>query len=391
MDNLFFYLLPILTAVNLIMLIVWTYKCRREFDSLFNNAGKKTFFAVVFIFCLSLFLKLILVVPKHLYYNDEFYYMITAKNILLHINAGPYLKSSGWSVIIAIMFAVFGINNYVAIGTSIFFGALTTINIFLLVYFIFKDRYLAILSAVIFSIMPDHIFFSATAERSVVSIFFVTFSVLAMLLYFQNERKNLLWLSLLGISFASQIRPENYIFLALFVIGFYIFLKRWPDFKDNIWFIAACLCLPNLIWNCHYHSGLIINPAHSSYFNTVKCFLNLFDGSLYPLLFILLFSTGFLCLWYRKALYNLFIFLGFLALCLIYSYDWEGITLGYGFYTKTRFYICLYPFLIIWFAAGVSFFLDRFKNKKIRHCVFFSSLNCTLIFIFTLFGKCGIS
>ncbi len=356
-----FILIP--TILSFILLAVYIYKCRKEFDSLFKEAGRGVLFMIAAIFCLSLFLRATLVTPKHLLYNDEFYHMITAKNILLHANLGIYYKSLGWSSIIAVMFAVFGINNFVAIGTSIFFGALTIINVFLLIYLVFKNRSIALLSAFVFGVMPYHIFWSATAETNVVSIFFVTFSIAAMLLYFQNPARDLLWLSLLAISFASQIRPENYVFFAIFIAGFKIFMKRLPDFKEDPWLVAALLALPNLAHVFRYHQQVIVSPSRGLFTNMTNLFPRLFDASLYPFLFIVLFCAGFFYLWFRKVRSQVFFFLIFMALCLIYFYGWYDITSEPSpMWAKTRFYICLYPVLIIWFAAGAWFILRHIKN-----------------------------
>ncbi len=383
MNNFLYYFLPIPTIVNLILLLVWVYKCRAEASSLFKEAGKGALVSVAIVFCFSLLASFLLVVPKHLLYNDEFYYMLAAKNLFLHANFGLYFKSFGWPVILAGMFAVFGINNYVAIITSIFFSALTVLNIFLLIYLIYKDKYLAILCAIVFSLMPYQIFWGATAETSAASIFFITFCIFVMLLYFEKQTRNLLWLSLLGISFASQIRSENYILFGLFLAGFYIFLKRRPDFKDVIWFISAGLCLPNLIQIFRFYHQIDSNPANSVqllYPNMIWWLSKLFDSSLYPLLFILLFSLGFIYLWYRKTAYSFFTVLCFMALFPIYSYcTIRWIVEPASFVDKTRFYVFLFPFLIIWFAGGVSFFLEKAKKVGGRNAILLAVAAALLI------------
>jgi len=78
--------------------------------------------------------------------------MEAAKDLLLHGKALGYPKSMGWPVILAVVFAIFGVSNLVAINTSAIFGLLTPINIFLIGSEVFKNKGVGLFAAAIFSI-----------------------------------------------------------------------------------------------------------------------------------------------------------------------------------------------------------------------------------------------
>ena len=393
MKNLFLFFLVLPTVINFILLIVWLYKCRGYLKNFFYKQGWGMLIFLCIIFVVSFILRVTIVSPKHLMYTDEFLYMKAAKNLLMFGNFGDYRKSLGWPFINAIMFGIFGVSNWVSIYTSIFFGSLTTINIFLMVYFLFRDKYIAMLSSLIFAMMPAHILWSATAETNVVSIFFVTSCILVLFLYFKVQNEELSWLSLLLISFTAQIRGENYILFGLFIVGAFIFIKRMPKVKSDIWFISICLSLPNLIqlvlfqfstnWLEKESAGAMQGQNfsfHNLYSNSAALAPRLFDGSLYPELFVVLFLIGFIYLWYFSYKHNLFLFTWFIVIYLIYFAGWFQVCNTFS--AKARYFIAFYPIFTLWFASGLFFCLEKIKYLRLQR--FFLIVIASIILIYFL-------
>lgn len=362
------------TAIaSLGLCLFWAYRCRRDIARVGQEAGPKTFYLLAAFFCLAVLARLFLSTPKHLLFNDEFYHMIAAKNLALFNQFGYFVKAPGWSLLLAGMFALFGVHNYTAIGATLFLGALTVLSIFFLVFLILKERRIALLSALVFVLMPDHVFWSTTAETNVASLFFVTCAAVFMLLYYRQPTQELLWLCLMSITFSAHIRPENYFLFLLFILGAKSMAKSRPRLTGTPWLAAALLNLPFLFYASAYNRQYLVGQAPPPFLSFLQSFPRIFDSSLYPWIFILLFITGFIYGRRRYAASHRFILLWFVTLCFLYGYKWDGITCAPSpFWAKTRFYMGLYPSLTVWFGAGVLFVMSLAKRVQTQRRIFWA-------------------
>ena len=114
-----------------------------------------------------------------------------------------------------------------------------------------KKINLGIISAILFSFLPSHIRWSATAETNIISIFFISLAVFFSFLYYDKKRLSMLWSSMMMISFAAQFRIENYMMFPLFVFGTWVHNRdflRLIDMKSILPFaLALLLSFPNFM------------------------------------------------------------------------------------------------------------------------------------------------
>jgi type IV secretory pathway VirB3-like protein len=190
---------------------------------------------------------------------------------------------------------------------------------------------------------------------------------------------------MLLISFTAQIRGENYILFGLFILGAFIFLRNIPCLKQNIniWFAVTvvCLCLPNFVslikwqfaqnWLLKETSGFVVGKNFSLqnlFINSFAYAPELLNGVLYPGLFIILFLIGFVYLWYRNRMFNLFLSLWFIVFYLIYFSAWS-LRVQSSLMARSRFYIGFYPVFVIWCAGGILFFWNKIRNVQLKKIV----------------------
>ena len=159
--------------------------------------------------------------------------MGAAKNIVEYgksfLSTGQYSKQIGWPILLSVPFLLFGVNNYLAIYTSMFFGILSVPLMFILVYNLTKNKKIAIISSFLLAIYPMHIKYSGSAEIIIPSIFFILLTLMSFITYYQKNKKTLLILSILLLTFTIQIRLEN--ILIIFPIAYILWQKK-PKLKE---------------------------------------------------------------------------------------------------------------------------------------------------------------
>jgi len=381
MSNLSTQIGPAFVFLNFFIMLVLMYKTKSYWFAQIKGISSAQWIFLAFIFVVSVWLRFIVFKPRHIMYVDEFWYMEAAKNLITYGNIGGYLKSLGWPMLLSIVFLINGISNYIAIYTTAILGALTFFNIFLLTSMIYKNRWLGIVAAALFSILPGHVLWSVTAETNVPALYFITLAMFFTFLYFTHKTNLLLWTSLVSIGFIAQIRPENHIFFLLFLFGTFIFIKPFPEINFNYlapWILSFSLSIPDIArvlrdklsnnWLEAESKGMI----HGSNFSLNNLLYNskkwggyLFADTLHPLFFSFLFLLGCLyCYKYYRKYWKLLI-LWFGLIYITYFTAWfqtlGGTTQLYG---KVRFYLSFYPVLVI-FAAGGIYCLGQFIKRRI--------------------------
>ena len=391
--------IPLFILINFILLIILIFLNWRYIKKFLLEIDKKTWILLILIFVSALLVRILIPPHHHIMYIDEAWYMEAGKDMLLTGNQGSYTKSIGWPFILRIVFGVFGISNWVAIYTSIFLGALTTFNMFFLTFIITKKKGISLISALLFSLFPAHIRWSATAENNVVSLFFITLTIFFCFLYYRNKKASLLWLSIISLAFTVQFRPENHIFIVLFLLGCILY----QSFKKlNLKFITpllilAILVLPNLIvvldfklstnWmesdtlgqqtgsNWSFHN-LMYNPFHYGIY--------IFNFKFQPVIFSLLLIIGLIYMLYKQRKEALFLITWFCLIWFIYFFSWFQ-TLGGGtnILSKVRFFMSFYPITIIFAAYGILLIKDllsKFKNYRIKNKILPLTIIALVIF-----------
>ncbi len=393
--------------LNLILLIVLLYLNVNSLKQFFLKIKRTTWILLFAVLILALVLRIVIPSQIHLLYLDEYKYIEAGKNVISTGTLGDYAKSSGWPVILSIVFSVFGISNIVAIYTSIVFGSLTILLIFFLSLLLIKNQRISLFVALIFSLIPFHILWSSTAETNVVSVFFVALSLFFCCLYLESkdEDKLLFWLSWVTLAFTAQLRPENYILpLVFFLITLDLKKKHFlKSVTKSLVPLAVFLILSfgNFIVLFDFYNSVNWAESHTSGEITEKNFSlsNLWNNSktwgvfiflnqLHPYLFSLLFVLGFLYHMFNNKLNSfLFLLMLFCSFWIIYFSSWFSFNSGFDFLGKTRLYLNFYPILIIWVGYGLLFLQKiilnlkfKFLKEKIKH-LFFLVIVCVFIIV----------
>lgn len=358
-DYIFFAVL--VNFVTFIFLLFFNYRLLAQF---LRKISCLTWAALTAIILLALFIRFFIPVLHHVMYIDEPWYMEAAGNMLHTGFPGEYYKSIGWPFLILIVFGIFGINNWVALYTSLFFGALTAFPLFLLTLAMTNRRMLALMTALIFSLLPFHVFWSATAETNVISVFFTVLSMWLAVLYYRKPSGRGLWLALAALSFTAQIRPENYIFFPIFFLGCVVY--RLKVHEKKYFFIlpvlfAAIISFPNLIQVLHFTASLNIIENISD--NPKWGFENLIRNTavvgpeLFRSLPLIILVSAFLGLWmfFKKDRRGTVWLLAWFA-ALWFSYFSSFLEILGG---RSRVFLSFYPILSIFSAYGIYFIIDK--------------------------------
>jgi len=214
-----------LGIINLFLIILFFILSYKDFR--LKKIKKKYWIILIFITLVGLILRL-LAPHRHLFFIDESFYMGAAKSITEYgrsfLTTGPYSKQIGWPILLSIPFLLFGVNNYIAIYTSMFFGILSIPLMFILTYLLTKNKKIAIISSFLLAIYPMHIKYSGSAEIIIPSIFFILLTLISFIIYTKINKKILLTLSILLLTFTIQIRLEN--LLIIFPIAYILWQKK---------------------------------------------------------------------------------------------------------------------------------------------------------------------
>lgn len=153
-------------------------------------------------------------------------------------------KAPGNIYLTAVSIKIFGLNEFSARASSVFFGTLTVFLTFLLVrdlFFYFRSKLkwsikpeiLGLISAFLLAISPWHIQFSRTGFEANIGVFFI---VLGTWLFIKSLTKPLyLFISLFSFALSIYMYRSIHIFLPLFsLILFATFFKELRQFKKRI-------------------------------------------------------------------------------------------------------------------------------------------------------------
>jgi len=209
-----YYLLIILFAV----LIYFSIRDRRKF---IVRASKRTWVLALIIFIVGLSIRLAL--PHyHIMYIDEPWYLEMAKN--MNLGKGPVIcntpdncfmpiKAPVWPFMISIVQRLFGLNNYAVMYFNSIVGSLSIIFVYILAMKLFNNEKKALLSALIFSLMPVQIIWSNTAETNSISVFFL---LLVFITYLPKRKISTLFIVCSVIMVLSRIELALILPLILF-------------------------------------------------------------------------------------------------------------------------------------------------------------------------------
>lgn len=350
---------------NFLLLLVFIAINWKYFTAFFVKIDKKTWFLLFLIFISCFLIRAFVFSNQHLLYVDEALYMEAGKDMLQTNHLGAYEKSIGWPFILRLVFGLFGISNWVALYTSTLLGALTVFPLFLLAFAITKRKDISFVFILLFSLNPNHIIWSSSAATNVPSLFFISLSLFFCFLYYKHQKNSLLWLSLLGLSFTAQFRPENYSLILLFVIGCFMYIKNLSakiDLKSILpFFVIIALSFANLVqvmdhmtstnWIESDTGGRQVGSnwsASNLAQNSLTYGLMLFNGEQHPIMISVLLIVGLFFMFREHKKESLFLLIWMVFYWLIYFSSWFQTTGG-----KDRLFLSFSPAILIFASYGL--------------------------------------
>jgi len=227
-------------SVALILLISSMIIGRKEIISELKGISKLSLLALSLIIIFFLFIALNYVTAFEELYFDENIYQGVAINILKHglmlwcqMGTG-YLNSCyysvlyhdpvGWSYFLAIAFALFGIGTSTAYGAELFAGVLSVFAFFFFAYILTRREDVAIISTLIFAIMPELLIWSRTQADP--DLPFMTFSIITFFfftLFMRRKKISTLIMFLSSLLITLYIRTEAILLLGVFFLLLFVF------------------------------------------------------------------------------------------------------------------------------------------------------------------------
>ena len=412
--------IPSLILLNFILLIVLICFNWHAIKRFLFKIDKKTWCILALIFFIALLMRILIPAHQHVMYIDEQWYMEAGKNMLQTGSQDNYSKSIAWPFILRIAFGIFGISNWTAIYTSVLLGSLTIFTIFFMTFSITKRKDIGLVSAIFLALSPAHIRWSATAETNIASLFFITLTIFFCFLYYHSlgsnkERYFLLWLSLVSLAFTAQFRPENYVFIILFLLGCIIYKRKfilrnishtqkcqysnlkvgdfdisgrtpprripphlcWGGVHIDIrfilpWLILIFLSFANLVQVMDYQTSTNWIESDSAgeqtgtnwsfgnlLYNSAHYGIYIFNSEYQPALFSVLLLLGIFYACHKQKKILLFLLSWLSLLWFIYFFSWFQ-TLGgnSAVLAKTRFFMSFYPVTAILAGYGILLIRD---------------------------------
>ena len=136
--------------------------------------------------------------------------------------------------------ALFGLNEFAVRFPSAFFGTLTV----LLVYFLIKERRVALVAALLLAISPWHLQFSRAGFEANLGLFFTCLGAWLLFKILEKPKYSALFLSASGGSFAASMYAyhANRVFIPLFLITLLLIYRQRKIFLTGL--LVALLALP---------------------------------------------------------------------------------------------------------------------------------------------------
>ncbi|MBI2028364.1 MAG: glycosyltransferase family 39 protein [Candidatus Levybacteria bacterium] len=179
-------------------------------------------------------------------------------------------RPSGYHYLTIIPIMLFGLTEFATRFSGAFFGALTIFSIYFLVYAIFENRKISIVSALLLAIAPWHITLSRASSEAIVALFLVILGFGSLVL--GHKRQQYIW-AIVGVisltaSFFFYHTPRVFVPL-LFLVLLILFFILGKNYKNKLWpFFVGCLIFIVII-----SAWLVFSiPGGTGRFNQINIF-----------------------------------------------------------------------------------------------------------------------
>ena len=208
-----------------------------------ERVSRRDWLALLLIILSFLIVELLFVKPTFQVYNDEYIQMDIAKTIITNHQLGVcsfatpkgcvpgtlglFQQSSGWPMLLAIAFYIFGINFATAFNLVLLLSCFSIIIIFLITYHIVEDPKAALLGAALLAATPLFLTYSRSTVLDISAMPMVLFTIYLSMLYIKCKN---FWNGVAAVfvsAFATTMRIE-----LMLLIPIMLALLVLPDLTD---------------------------------------------------------------------------------------------------------------------------------------------------------------
>ena len=328
------------------------------------------------------------VVPRtHRIFYDEDIYANVGQNIALdnrtgYCNYGTFeygeydphwisynKEPSGWPFLISLVFQLFGTNEFYAfiLNNILFIAGL--LLVFFITWYLTGNYFMSFLSAIVLALIPHNLIWSNSAAAEPAAGVLAGATVLSLIVFLRTRSDRHLFLLVVLIPFACQMRPESILIFFWVIVAIVVFSPRILADK-KVWTFALLITiflLPHLL-HAYAVSGQSWG-AKGTKFSIDFFWDNLNTNGLYylnneqfPILLTLLCFMG--LLFARHTLkWKLLIFSWFLLFWGIFLFFYAG---SYHYGADVRFSLVSFIPLAILAGMGAGFIRELIKGVGCR-------------------------
>lgn len=336
---------------------------------LLANNFRRQFWVICLLILLIAVSARLLYPAMHLMYTDEHLNMEAASNYLdkgrpyicsysdVPNSCRIYQKPVAYSLLLAIVFAIFGASSTAAISFSLLLGSLIPFFLFLAIYKFTDAVRLSFIAAFISAVLPSQIIWSNTAETNISSLLFFSILLFALSLYRQKQNYTNAIFLISSSTLAMQFRPELSVIVPLVLLVYYAVYRSELNLKKyllplSMGFFLVIPHLSHLIANFSYYTHFLV-------FEQIKSeWLQIFQPTSLELvmapLSLLIFLFGFRNLWQSSQQFTKF-----------YTVITALFLASEPFLVKTLARSSIYPifFVSLFLASSLDFFFaPRYQN-----------------------------
>lgn len=224
-----------------VLLLISVYRGRKEIaEALRKGISRLSIASFLAILVFFLLFELLKVYPVEQLYFDENIYLSIALNILHSGNAlwcqfgtayvrqcyvnAVYHDPVGWTVFIALAFALFGVSNAVAFNLELLVGALSVLGVFLLSSVVFEKPEISVLSTLAFALSPELLIWSRSlADIDLPFMMLTVFAFFFFVIFAKKRNRTTLAMFLFSMLLAAYMRIEGILLIPLFLVLLFLY------------------------------------------------------------------------------------------------------------------------------------------------------------------------
>jgi len=310
---------PLFLEIVFMLILVAIIINSKNFKRVFSGIPRRGWILLGTIVIAGLFLIMAVVPREHRIFYDEDIYQNIGQNIAFLKKAGmcnegvneygeyrcnrlEYNKQpNGWPYLLSVTFRLVGVHEQASFITNNLIYALSIITTFLIGYLLFGSYLTGIYTALIFALIPEGLMWSNSVTVEPSAILFSGLAILSTLIFINTNDIKSLFLTLVILAFAIQIRSESILTLAMPALIILLFSKN--ELKKGRFYLLVSifflLLIPHLIhlYAVKGESWGATGPKLSTHYfedNFKSNTLFYLKNIRFPLIFTILFGIGIL-------------------------------------------------------------------------------------------------